>query len=224
MGVRIDKKPLKERLSIVLRGSFNPAIFHPAWFSKNELISDQEAEEAVLEISHKEICIFSLDWCKLEIVKDRFSITTSQEHSYEYIKDLIIGSFNILNHTPIEMLGINIDREYKVDNLSAWHDIGNALAPKEHWEGILKNPGMKNLSIEGVRDDEFEGKITFSVSPTPNSECHINISVNDHYILKGSEGSEGLDCSAILSNWKSSFSITLKRIDGFVSNLSGIGA
>lgn len=38
--------------SIVVLGSFNPAIFHPLWFKINQLIRPEEADSAKLEVTH----------------------------------------------------------------------------------------------------------------------------------------------------------------------------
>jgi hypothetical protein len=37
--------------SVVLGGSFNPRIFEPLWFSRNELVPEQEANEAEVSSS-----------------------------------------------------------------------------------------------------------------------------------------------------------------------------
>jgi hypothetical protein len=55
-----------EGLTIVVVGSFNPAIFHPAWFSRCNLIRQEEADSAKVEIVHSEVAQFSGDWFSVQ--------------------------------------------------------------------------------------------------------------------------------------------------------------
>ncbi len=95
--------------TIVLLGNFNPKIFQPIWFSTEELLQKQEAEKANIEIIHPDVTIFSLDWLRVTVTPERFSAETTQESYYEAVRDLIIGTFSLLRHTPITKMGINID-------------------------------------------------------------------------------------------------------------------
>jgi len=213
MSIKIDNKPFFEQLTIVLIGNFNPAIFHPMWFAKNELIMDQEAENASIKINNMDICVFTLDWCVVEVLKNRFSIKTIQEQTQETIKDLVVSTFLILNHTPINMLGINIDREYDAKDESTWHNIGHALTPKDIWKNILNEPGMKNIVIQGKREDSYEGHIQFSVSPGNQQQHSVSIGINDHY-----QGKD-LECDKILGNWNSILLANKKKLDRLIDNL-----
>lgn len=98
--------------SIVIRGDFNPAIFQPAWFAAEKLIGEKEAEAANVQIVHRDAAIFSADWLSLEVTQDRFSASTSHEQYVEPLQDLVIGTFILLSHTPLRMLGIHEWRLY----------------------------------------------------------------------------------------------------------------
>ena len=52
-------EPESELLSIVVLGDFNPAIFHPLWFSVNGLVADAEAKDADVGFIHKQFASFS---------------------------------------------------------------------------------------------------------------------------------------------------------------------
>ncbi len=47
-----------DTVSIVLVGSFNPAIFQPMWFAANELIGRADAENAEVAVVHPDITQF----------------------------------------------------------------------------------------------------------------------------------------------------------------------
>ena len=61
-----------QEASIVLVGSFNPAIFHPEWLLRHELIPEDDIKAAKVEIVHQNISKFSLSWFNIEILNNRF--------------------------------------------------------------------------------------------------------------------------------------------------------
>ena len=85
-------------VNIVLRGHFNPAIFHPSWFAAQELIGQLEADEAAIELIHPEAAIFNTDWLQIRVVRNRFQAGTAQEPYYEPLRDLVVGVFSFLSH------------------------------------------------------------------------------------------------------------------------------
>jgi len=93
-------------VSIVLRGKFNPAIFSPAWFEKNDLLG-QKAEDAEVRIIHPDVTSFKTDRMTLNSDRNRFSVEAAEE-PWIGINDFTLRLFgDLLPHTPIEMLGIN---------------------------------------------------------------------------------------------------------------------
>ena len=95
-----------QSLSVVFLGDFNPKIFQPAWFAAQGLIRQQEAEEAKVDIIHPEVVSFSLEWLALQVTREQCALTTTQEPYYVVMRDLIVGTFNLLQHTPLHKLGI----------------------------------------------------------------------------------------------------------------------
>jgi hypothetical protein len=169
--------------NIVLRGQFNPAIFHPAWLSAQNLIRQQEADAANIQIIHPDATIFDVEWLQLRVTQDRFQATTVQEAYYEVLRDLVIGVFSILNHTPLSMMGINWNFHYALGSEKVWHAVGDRLAPKQDWQALLKHPGMRSLTIQGERPDELPGYIRVKVEPSPQIQFGLYVDINDHYEL-----------------------------------------
>ncbi len=85
-----SQQPEIQGSSIVLLGDLNPKIFQPAWFAAEKLIRKPEAEAAEIEIIHPEVVIFNLEWLRLEVTRERFSASTTQEPYYEFIRDFQI--------------------------------------------------------------------------------------------------------------------------------------
>ena len=203
-----EKKLEIEGMDIVLVGDFNPSIFQPAWFTSQELIRKEEDEAAKIEIIHPEIVQFSLDWLHLQVTRNKFSATTSQNPYYNILKDLVSSTFNILTHTPISKMGINKNMHFQMASEDDWHALGHRLTPKEIWNQILEKPGMRSLSIQGKRTDDFNGYILVRVEPSRKIHPGVFIHVNDHYEIKDPESVLG--CSEIMnilsSSWESSIS------------------
>lgn len=211
-------------VNIVLCGNFNPAIFHPSWLSAEGLIRFQEAETAQIEIVHPDAATFNAEWLQIRVVRDRFQAGTVQEPYYEPLRDLVVGIFGLLRHTPMRALGINRDFHYRLESKGVWHTVGDRLAPKQDWEEVLGNPGMKSLVIEGKRPDNLAGYIQVKVGPSNRVEFGVYVEINDHYQLSpasetSASASETID---ILSeHWAESMQRSL-GISQKIADLGGI--
>jgi hypothetical protein len=212
-------KPNKEGLSIVLLGDFNPKIFQPAWFAAQEppLIPKLEAEDAKIEIIHPDVVVFEVEWFRLQVTRDRFFISTTQESRYEFLRDLVLGAFQLLQHTPVRAMGINKDVHWGVENEESWHEFGHRVAPKDVWSGILEKPGLLSLTMHGVRTDDHKGYINVKVEPSSQIQPGIYCSVNDHYEVKEPETVMG--CNEMIDILRGCFYESIKRSDKIVSDL-----
>ncbi len=170
-------------VNVVLRGDFNAAIFHPSWLASEDLIRSQEAEAAEIEIVHPKVAVFTAEWLRLRVFDGRFQAGTVQEAYYEALRDLVVGVFTLLNHTPLRLMGINRDFHYRLESEETWHKVGHRLAPKEDWKETLSNPGMRSVIMEGQRPDSLDGYIRVKVEPSNRVQFGVYVEVNDHYEL-----------------------------------------
>lgn len=201
--------------NIVLIGSFNPKIFHPAWFAAEGLIQKQEAEEAEIEIIHSDVSIFRCGWLRVEVTRERFYAGTVQESFDPLIRDLVLGTFNLLRYTPIIQMGVNRDMQFPVESEDAWHAVGHALAPKGIWEGILEKPGMLSLTMQGhLRRDGINGLIRVTIEPSKKIPYGVHFSVNDHFEVKDRSAVAGSDeiINVLKNNWEISYQRSEKII------------
>ncbi|MCH8028523.1 MAG: hypothetical protein IH874_01140 [Candidatus Dadabacteria bacterium] len=189
----VNNKAEIEGHSIVLVGDFNTKIFQPAWFGREKLIQKSEENQAKIEIIHPEVVSFESNWLNIRVTRERFKVSTTQASFYESLRDLVLGTFLLLRHTPIRMMGINYDMHFRMDSVEQWHSFGNLLTPKELWDGILNKPGMRSLTMESVRPDGFKGYIRVSVEPSIKVEPGVYFFVNDHFEVGNSEKSIGID-------------------------------
>lgn len=172
--------------SIIILGSFNPAIFHPVWFKANGLIKPQEVESAKLEVTHPFVSIFSVEWFRLQVEPERFVVQTNDEAHFELLSDLVAGTFSLLEHTPIKAMGMNRMMHFKMDSTEAWHAFGDKIAPKKVWHGIMKEPGLLSLTMQEPKEGS-ESFIRVKVEPSPQVRPGIYIDVNNHFEIKDND-------------------------------------
>lgn len=204
-------------ISMVFLGQFNPAIFQPAWFASEGLIPEKEAENAEVQIIHPEFASFSLEWLNFRVGLERLSMETVKEPYYEILRDLAIGTFRLLRHTPIQALGINRSVHIAAESEEQWHDFGHSLAPKEPWGGILETPGLRQLVMQGKRKDGYNGFIRVIVEPSSRYQQSVFLSVNDHIELEKSEPTVG--CKEIIEALASSWEQSMNASDDIITNL-----
>jgi hypothetical protein len=205
-----------EASSIVLIGKFNPAIFQPAWFGAEGLLRPAEAENAKIEIVRPEITKFTTDWLNLEVVDERFFVFTLNTSMVEALKDLVIGTFRLLRHTPIQQLDVISEAHIRVDDEDRWHDLGHKLAPKALWQDLLSKPGLNQLIMQGERTDGFAGAQFVRVEPSRRREFHpaVFCQVTDRYMIDTKLG-----CEKIMSILEEKWQSALTNADRIISEI-----
>ena len=72
-----NQTPHAEGLDVVVVGSFNPAIFHPDWFLRQQIISEEDGKAAQVKVMTSEFAEVQLCGFKLVCMSDRFTLGTS---------------------------------------------------------------------------------------------------------------------------------------------------
>lgn len=196
--------------SIVALGHFNPPIFSPDWLNKNGLIGDGDvdfAKQAASYVISPDVCRFETEWFTLQVVAQQFSLT-SKGALTPLLKDLAMGIFTIIDHTPVTALGLNFEANFKMSTLDELHRIGDVLAPKDIWHMIYpdnnhQSVGMASLTITvdpHKRDEKplSESKKNISIrrsTATPNGVFFI---FNDHHPFTLDETAKGTSASHLV--------------------------
>ena len=191
--------------TIVAVGDLNPAIFQPAWFAQEGLITPKEAQAAKIDVISAQAALFQVDWLSLQVLPDRFVAVTENEAYYRHLLDLVASTFSKLIHTPIRALGINYCGHYQLESASQWTFVSDELAPKTRWSALLETPSMRSLTMESPRTEGPEGYVLFKVEPSVRISNGVFIDINNHYDVSH----EGAGCRAMLSvlsrHWGSTF-------------------
>ena len=177
--------PLREtrNLSVVAVGSFNPAIFHPAWFAANDLIRKDEADESTVQLVHNQATIFSTSWFVLKVDQNRFHLETADPSKAFPLRDLALGTFELLEHTPLRAVGFNLTDVYQMSSEQCWHQFGDYFAPKQSWNALLEKPDMATLIIKGTRPESIADYNLIRAEPADGVEFGVRLALNQHYAL-----------------------------------------
>lgn len=173
----------RESFSIVLVGDFNPAIFQPLWFSSEKLIRPSEAEAAKVEIIHGEFSSIQFEGFSLLVTRNRLQFSTTELPYLLIVRDLALGTFRILSHTPVSQAGLNSTIHFQFENQDKCDAFFQKMAPTKIWEPEMKMPHLAKTVVSGERPDDFKGSINVIVEPS-NSKPNVALfNINDHYEL-----------------------------------------
>lgn len=211
-----EYSPEIQEATIVLVGDFNPKIFQPAWFASHDLLREQEAEAADINIIHHEIVQFSLEWLNLTVTGDRFVAASSTDSHYEIMRDLVLGCLKLLSHTPIEKLGINRQMHYRVSSAEQMNQLGYWLVPKEPWLGVFEKPAMSSLTVQNPRKDPL-GYAQLQIAPSARVFPGVYLAANSHYEVSG--GAEAV-IRIIEDEWEGAMIWPLGVMDSLMSGVS----
>lgn len=189
-----------EGVSIVLLGNFNPSIFQPAWLAAHELIRKEESDVAQGVVFSRELAAFTADWLTLQVTQERFDASTADAAHFEPLRDLVLGIFTLLEHTPFDKMGLNRQMHYRMATEEQWNAFGDFLAPKAAWGQIMTKPGLRSLTIEGSRDDAPLARIHVKAEPSTKIHPGIFISTNEHHVASGAGAGKEL-LTVLQSSW-----------------------
>lgn len=201
-----------EGLTIVILGSFNPAIFHPLWFARSNLIRPEEAEGVKPVIFEGQVAQFSADWLSVQVTQDRFMLETKDPTKSQPLRDIAIGTFKILEHTPLTAFGLNRERHFHMLSEEDWHSFGHFYAPKDPWAAILQNPGLVTMTMEGKRATSESNKVRVRIETSSKIAHGVRIHVHEHFDLgnqgPGQQGSTAVFLRELQASWVGFISYT----------------
>ena len=223
--------------SIVVVGDFNPAIFSPDWLERNGLIGKGDADTVrdgsqgkSLLVSHQ-VVTFETKWFALQVLENQFSLTSKDALSPAF-KDLAVGIFQLVPHTPVTAVGLNFLGHFKLATEDEYHRVGDVLAPKDIWKGLYPDdgPGLADLTIRIQRWTRGEALKTkdekrISVQPSSKIKFGVFLSYNDHYdvstTVEDNLRSAERVATIIDNKWESSWEDAVRVFDGVLSKTLG---
>jgi hypothetical protein len=173
--------------SVVLTGSFNPAIFQPQWFVRQNLLPAEEGEKAEIKVITPQVTEFQTERFIIQVTMDRFAAVSKPDANPAPLRDLVAGTFFTLEHTPLKALGLNRDMHFAMPSEEEWNQVGDRLVPKDVWTGILRGRvGMRSLLIQaevpGFADTkQEETRLSVKIEPSQRVKFGVFFQVNEHF-------------------------------------------
>jgi hypothetical protein len=174
---------VQDTVNVVVKGSFNPGIFSPAWLRSNGVIGEGEHDNSVIELITQDIAKFRCVWLDVMVTRDTIQLGTDRVEEFERLRDAVVATLELLPHMPLAAMGINRIAHFDVGGVDGWHRVGDKLVPKQPWETALLLPGMKSVTLWGVRPDLHSGRIQVTVEPSSLLQLGIFVAHNDHFDL-----------------------------------------
>lgn len=209
--------PEVQEVTTVLIGDFNPAIFQPAWFAAHGLIREQEAQSADIKVIHHEITQFSLEWVTLTVTGDRFVAASSVDSPFEVVRDLVLGCFDLLMHTPIKFMGINRNMHFRLTSIDQMNELGFTLVPQAPWAQFFEDPRVSALVVQDARAEppgfrQVQLAPSRLIAPAPG----VHLAANNHFeIANGAPEAMEL----LRSNWQQAITWPLSILDSLLEAL-----
>jgi hypothetical protein len=175
--------PSEDRTTIVLVGSFNPRIFQPSWFVRQQLLPPLDEEEAQVDLINNDFCAFQTSLYRIEVLSERFAAHSLAAPVVDLLRDLVQGTFEILKHNPVLKVGINTSGHFQLNSFDQYNSFGHHLAPKHDlWKPILDNPKTLSVLIQGRRvEGLYPGHINVKVEPSTRIANGVFIETNDEF-------------------------------------------
>lgn len=206
-----------DRSSVVILGNFNPAILHPEWLDRNQVLPPQEvreiaeAKEEVIEglrglkvkfiatnvlVSGAETRLI-LPSYRIIVNPERFEVSTSRKEKYDELCEFVAATFKILEHTPISAVGINFLSSPRFSEPASDLMHRYFCAQPETISSIF---GQNYFIDSRIRYDYKDSRVTLSLELKDESD-EIGINFNYHKSFTEKEGTIEL-IAYLLENYK----------------------
>jgi hypothetical protein len=115
------------------------------------------------------------------VTQDRFVAEINDPAHQSPLRDLVVGVFTLLEHTPIIAMGLNRSMHWRMPSEDDWHALGHLLAPKKIWSDLIEQPGMKSLTMEGKSKRIASTVVRLKIEPSVKVRPGVFVESNAHY-------------------------------------------
>ncbi len=202
------------------------------------VISDEAFEAAVIQVIHPEIAKFSVGPHLFDVIPGRFILQTESE-PFAQLLDMAVQIFcDCLPHTPINMMGINLDSHFNTRSQAQRTAFGRAFAPLAPWGDFGKRieaqpandpGGVIILTMrEGNLPDRPHGyrQVTLEASRKLDQNTGVRVLLNDHYETRTESNIAGAE--EIMTILKDRFDASLAEskaiVDAVMEHSKGLPA
>jgi len=209
--------PERKQFSIVLVGTFNPTMFQPEWFGRNDVISAEEVEfarnksNALPTIITPGLTLFRTSQLSIRIEEDRFQVVAEKEPLLT-IKDFARKTFEKLGGLTITAFGYNYSAHYKFVTEAALNDFADKVAPKKYWISLLgedisgsdRKGGLGSLQMVKHKEDN-KGQVSIVLQGSFHVHPGIFLACNDHTNINETDSAADIVMEKIEQSFNESF-------------------
>jgi hypothetical protein len=168
-------------VSVRLGGDVNPLILQPDWLRAHDLVDEADRKYALEKDKQRAIVTADFTgarfpWVVVEATREAcrlYSLPATE--TPDRIRDLAVGIFELLSHTPIESVSVTYFWHIALP-AEDWQALAERLAPPSALAGLLDNPVLQSIEHSSERD---AGETRIVVQPSHRSEYTTYIDVED---------------------------------------------
>src|SRR5262249_39807895 len=114
------------------------------------------------------------------------------ESGYETpLRDLVVGIFAVLEHTPFEQMGLNYFVHEAIDQLE-WSRIQQHVFKRLPFETVLSTTSLQSLAVEGNHDEAPGARLQIKIEPSVQIVPGVFTATNEHYQESGPDAGRRL--------------------------------
>jgi hypothetical protein len=169
-------------VTIALIGQLNPMILQPHWLLANGLIDEDDYQHLVGQddkhrfVVSAEFAGLRLPWAKVEATREACTLMSElATDTPDRIRELAVGIFERLPHTPIDRFAIVHTRHFALPS-DAWEALAERLAPSAPLEAVVEAPRFHSVEHVVKRGD---GNLSILVEPSIREGFTAYIAVED---------------------------------------------
>jgi hypothetical protein len=211
-----------EGTSLVLLGAFNPAIFHPAWFAWQKLIRPAEAESATVDVVHSSLTRVAFGPFRVEALPQRVTFAAEDPSQCELLRDLLIGTFRLLPHTPVRAYGINVHAHVVSSEGGLWKSVQARFVSSAALTMFGGSASLNDLEVRYSSAGPAGRRTDVRLQPSNLFDEGVFMLVNQHYDFPAA--SEHTEPSALpfVRSIESDFERTVTWIRGNMRSTLGV--
>ena len=144
---------------------------------------------------------FSLEWLGLQVTPDRFTASTTDSAHLEPVKDLVLGAFSVLEHTPLRMMGMNRDIHRKLLSQEVLNRIAGHLVSTGFWHQAISDSRPQSIKMAGRRPSIEDAVLNVTIEASARLVPGMYMGFNEHYEVEDDDSPKEL-LLALNQRWR----------------------